>query len=101
MTNNTYRPGYGYWHAPFRGWYPYPYNYYRPGFGYFAGGGYRPAPFVSPIIVSPPYNWGGGAYGGGGGGYGGGVSGYGRSSSPSHSANVTRGGFGSSGHASS
>jgi hypothetical protein len=54
ITNNTYVAGQGYWHAPYRAWYPYPYDYYRPGFGFFHGGLYSPAPEASPILASVP-----------------------------------------------
>jgi hypothetical protein len=78
ITNNTYEAGRGYWHAPFGSWYPYPYNYYRPGFGYYAGGAYFPAPQSSPIRASSPEFAGRGEFGG----------------------HISRGGFGSFGHAS-
>src|SRR5690242_4614575 len=52
ITNNTYEPGHGYWHAPYHSWYPYPYNYYRPGFGYYYGGSYYDHPETSPITAS-------------------------------------------------
>jgi hypothetical protein len=86
ITNNTYAPGYGYWHAPYRGWYPYPYNFYRPGFGYFHGGNYSDEPEASPITRSfPRFTSGGGAAHGG------------SWFSGSHSG-ISRGGFGGSAH---
>ena len=54
VTNNTYWAGHGYYHAPYRRWYPYPYNYYRPGLGYYHGGIFTPEPEVSHIAVSRP-----------------------------------------------
>ena len=88
ITNNTYAPGYGYWHAPYHGWYPYPYNFYRPGFGYFHGGNYSDAPEVSPIIRSSPrFSSGGGLHSGSWSGSG----------SESHFG-ISRGGFGGSAH---
>jgi hypothetical protein len=79
LTNNTYRAGSGYWHAPYRGWYPYPYNCYRPGYGYYHGGEYSSSPHSSPITVSSP------------------VPGHARAAS-AHASGVSRGGFGSSAH---
>jgi hypothetical protein len=90
ITNNAYAPGLGYYHAPYHGWYEYPYNYYRPGFGYYHGGMYTPRPFVSDIIASDPSirsTFGGGAGAGGG-----------RTGSAASSSTVSRGGFGSIGH---
>jgi hypothetical protein len=54
VTNNTYVVGRGYYHAPYHGWFEYPYNYYRPGFGYYHGGLYTPRPYTSPVLVSRP-----------------------------------------------
>lgn len=90
ITNNAYIPGMGYYHAPYHGWFEYPYNYYRPGFGYYHGGTFTPQPFVSDIIASDPSirpTYGGGAGTGGG-----------RWGSPPSSSSVSRGGFGSIGH---
>jgi len=53
-TNNTYQSGYGYWHAPYRQWYPYPFNYYSPSYGYYHGGSWSAAPEESKITVSSP-----------------------------------------------
>jgi hypothetical protein len=90
VTNNTYVSGLGYYHAPYHGWYDYPYNYYRPGWGYYHGGIYTPAPFTSDIsssrpMRSPTFS---------GGGIGGGA----HFGSVAHSSSVSRGGFGSIGH---
>jgi hypothetical protein len=90
VTNNTYVPGLGYYHAPYRGWFQFPYNDYRPGFGYYHGGLYTPQPYVSDIQASPqptPFTFGGS--GGGGGAH---------LRSTESSSSVTRGGFGSIGH---
>ncbi|HUD82517.1 MAG TPA: hypothetical protein VMQ67_03400 [Candidatus Saccharimonadales bacterium] len=90
VTNNTYVSGLGYYHAPYHGWFEYPYNYYRPGFGYYHGGIYTPRPLVSGILSSPPSipSTFGGSRGGGGAHFG----------STESSSSVTRGGFGSIGH---
>jgi hypothetical protein len=55
VTNNTYVPGQGYYHAPYHGWFPYPYNFYRPGFGYYHGGIYTPGPVTSDVVASRPF----------------------------------------------
>ena len=95
VTNNTYVSGLGYYHAPYRGWFQYPYNFYRPGFGYYHGGLYSPDPFVSDVVSSRPplpstFRTGGmGATGGS------------HPGSSSFSSSVSRGGFGSIGHAGS
>jgi hypothetical protein len=89
VTNNAYVSGLGYYHAPYYGWYEYPYNYYRPGFGYYHGGIYTPQPFVSGIVASHPSFH--PTFGGGGG------DGARLGSTPS-SSSVSRGGFGSIGH---
>jgi hypothetical protein len=90
VTNNTHVSGLGYYHAPYQGWFEYPYNYYRPGFGYYHGGFCTPQPFVSEIFSSVPSGsfaaW---------GASGGGVT---RSGSAASSSSVSRGGFGSIGH---
>jgi hypothetical protein len=83
VTNNTYVPGRGYYHAPCNGWFPYPYNYYSPGLGYYHGGVYTPDPASDPVISSRPTAPGGGS----------------RVRSGTSDPVVTRGGFGSSGHA--
>jgi hypothetical protein len=90
LTNNTYTPSLGYYHAPYRGWFEYPYNYYRPGFGYYHGGTYSPQPEVSDVVASfpsRPFTFGTGGVGGGG-----------HIGSIASSSSVSRGGFGSIGH---
>jgi hypothetical protein len=77
VTNNTYVPGRGYYHAPYARWYPHPYNSYFPGLGYYHGGNYTPSPNSSRVTASHP------------------------SGSSSHSSGISRGGFGSSGHSAS
>lgn len=95
LTNNTFRTGYGYWHAPYRSWYPYPYNSYWPGRGYYHGGLYTEQPYVSVITSSQPTV--SGSSGGGSRNWF-----HSTSSGSSHSSgSISRGGFGSSGHASS
>lgn len=84
-TNNTYQPGPGYWHAPYHGWYRYPFNYYDPSRGYFRGGDWSSQPEDQTARSTSS-----------GGGYSGshssgGFFGHG-------SASVSRGGFGSIGH---
>jgi hypothetical protein len=53
-TNNEYVPGVGYYHAPFFGWFPFPWNFHNPSRGYFAGGQWHPAPFTSGVLSSQP-----------------------------------------------
>jgi hypothetical protein len=79
ITNNTYAPGYGYWHAPYHSWYPYPYNYFRPGYGYYHGGIYSAAPDFSPIRASadPRFGADGHSFGSRRGGFGGSARGVG------------------------
>jgi hypothetical protein len=89
VTNNTYVSGLGYYHAPYHGWFEYPYNCYRPGFGYYHGGIYTPQPHVSDIFSSPP------SIPSISGGNGGEAAHFGSTGS---SSGVTRGGFGSIGH---
>jgi hypothetical protein len=90
VTNNTYVPGLGYYHAPYHGWFEYPFNYYRPGFGYYHGGLYSPKPYASAILSSTPSiaSTSDGSGGGGGTHFG----------STKSSPGATRGGFGSIGH---
>ncbi|HZM06402.1 MAG TPA: hypothetical protein VFC44_25655 [Candidatus Saccharimonadales bacterium] len=80
-TNNTYHAGYGYWHAPYRAWYPYPYNYYSPGLGYYHGGGWSSAPEESSVAASSSLVRGAGE----------------RITGARSSSSITRGGFGSIG----
>ena len=52
-TNNYYVPGRGYYHAPFRDWYPMPYNHQDPQTGqYFQGGQWAAAPHESITNIS-------------------------------------------------
>ena len=80
LTNNTYMPDHGYWHAPYQSWYPYPYNSYFPGLGYYHGGLYSEAPHASSITSSRPlFSSGSGSSGSG---------------SFGSSGSISRGGFG-------
>jgi hypothetical protein len=54
-TNDIFLPGAGYYHAPFRAFYPQPYNHYDPARKmYFYGGQWGPAPHQSIINISSP-----------------------------------------------
>jgi hypothetical protein len=54
-TNNYYIPGAGYYHAPFRAWYLWPYNHFDPNTQkYYYGGQWWPAPAQSITNVSSP-----------------------------------------------
>lgn len=54
-TNNFYVPGTGYYHAPFRNWYPLPYNHFDPQKQlYFYGGQWGAQPFESITNISAP-----------------------------------------------
>jgi len=54
-TNNFFVPGAGYYHAPFRGWYAFPYNHYDGrSQRYFYGGQWGPAPHQSITNISAP-----------------------------------------------
>jgi hypothetical protein len=54
-TNNTYVPGVGYYHAPFRAWYAQPYNYYdAQNQRYFHGGEWTALPHTSITNLSEP-----------------------------------------------
>jgi hypothetical protein len=54
-TNNYYVPGVGYYHAPFRGWYPLPYNHFdAQRQQYFYGGLWGPAPCANFTNLSSP-----------------------------------------------
>ena len=44
-SNNEYIPGAGYYHAPFYGWFPFPWNFHHPSRGYFGGGQWQATPF--------------------------------------------------------
>jgi hypothetical protein len=54
-TNNYYVPGVGYYHAPFRAWYPLPYNHFDAQSGrYFFGGEWANTPHASITNISSP-----------------------------------------------
>lgn len=54
-TNNYHVPGVGYYHAPFRAWYPTRYNEFNAQTGqYFYGGAWHPAPHESITNLSSP-----------------------------------------------
>jgi hypothetical protein len=54
-TNNFYVQGVGYYHAPFRAFYPMPYNYFEPKSGrYFYGGIWGESAFQSFTNISSP-----------------------------------------------
>jgi hypothetical protein len=90
LTNNTYRPGQGYYHSHYGTWYPYPYNFYRPGLGYYHGGNWSSTRNDDRTGTASSQS----------GSSLGSRSSSGSASHSSHSS-VSRGGFGSSGHSSS
>ena len=54
-ANDDHIPGAGYYHAPFRGFYSFPYNYYDASRKqYFYGGQWAPAPYRSIVNISAP-----------------------------------------------
>jgi hypothetical protein len=54
-TNNFYVPGVGYYHAPFRAWYPLPYNHFDPqSQRYFYGGQWSATACESITNLSAP-----------------------------------------------
>jgi len=54
-SNDYYVPGAGYYHAPFRAWYPMPYNHFDPEKQiYFFGGQWSATPCQSITNVSAP-----------------------------------------------
>jgi len=54
-TNNFYVPGVGYYHAPFRAWFPLPYNHFDPQTQrYFYGGQWSTAACQNITNISPP-----------------------------------------------
>jgi uncharacterized protein YgiB involved in biofilm formation len=56
-TNNFFVPGAGYYHAPFRNWYPLPYNHFDAGKNlYFYGGqwGFQPCESITNISSPTP-----------------------------------------------
>lgn len=52
--NNDFIPGVGYYHAPYRAWFPQPYNFHDPNRGYFGGGLWQAAPFIASMLSSRP-----------------------------------------------
>lgn len=55
LTNDTNIPGAGFYHAPFRGFFPLPYNHFDPARKmYFYGGQWGPAPHRSIVNISAP-----------------------------------------------
>ena len=53
-TNNFYQPERGYYHAPFRAWYPLPYNHQDPQTRqFYQGGMWAATPHVSITNISP------------------------------------------------
>lgn len=53
-TNNYYVHGYGYYHAPYRSWFPHPFNYYDPIRGYYHGGNWTSEPLSGKESSSKP-----------------------------------------------
>lgn len=54
-TNDAHIPGAGYYHAPFRAFFPLPYNHYDAQKKlYFQGGQWSPAPHRSIVNISAP-----------------------------------------------
>jgi hypothetical protein len=54
-ANDYYVPGVGYYHAPFRAWYPLPYNHFDPAKQqYFYGGQWAAAPLENITNISSP-----------------------------------------------
>lgn len=53
-AHGSFLPGLGYYHAPFGAWFPFPWNFHQPGRGYFSGGEWRPAPDERPTTASRP-----------------------------------------------
>ena len=54
-TNNFFVPGVGYYHAPFRSWFAWPYNHFDPQTQrYYAGGLWTPTPHQSITNLSEP-----------------------------------------------
>ena len=55
FTNDDHIPGAGFYHAPFRAFFPQPYNHFDAGRGmYFYGGQWATAPHRSIINISAP-----------------------------------------------
>lgn len=85
VTNNTYHPSHGYYHAYAHTYYPYAWGYHDPGRGYFYDGTWQSTPRANPpeLTASTPQRV--------------------AKVSPAHSSSgsgVRRGGFGSFGHSS-
>jgi hypothetical protein len=55
-ANNDFIPGVGYYHAPYHGWFPFPFNHHDPARGYFGGGLWQLAPFAATLLRSQPSN---------------------------------------------
>lgn len=54
-TNDAHIPGAGYYHAPFRAFFPHRYNHFDTARGmYFFGGQWAPAPHRSIVNISAP-----------------------------------------------
>jgi hypothetical protein len=54
-TNNHYVPGVGYYHAPFRAWYGFPYNHFDAKLNrYYHGGQWSEVPHESITNISSP-----------------------------------------------
>jgi hypothetical protein len=53
-TNNHYVSGAGYYHAPYRAWYPFPYNHHDPAQGYYYGGRWNQQPERPTVAASRP-----------------------------------------------
>ena len=55
LTNNAYVPGAGYYHAPYRAWFPHPYNHFDPQTQrYYFGGQWAAAPEQNITNISAP-----------------------------------------------
>ena len=52
--NNDFTPGVGYYHAPYRSWFPFPFNHYDASRGYFGGGLWQAVPFAAGLLSSRP-----------------------------------------------
>jgi hypothetical protein len=52
--NNDFTPGVGYYHAPYRSWFPFPFNHYDSSRGYFGGGLWQAVPFAAGVLSSRP-----------------------------------------------
>lgn len=49
QDNNTYVPGFGYYHSAYHSWYPYPFNWYYPDYGYYYGGEWNDGPYKGSV----------------------------------------------------